>query len=770
MEYGVWAKLRTWLILSISLMLACAPALAQEEDPPEPRPSEAPAAPDVLKDGTLDLTARVYMLDSRNRPVFVPTTYEQYLDKASAAARRAEGGDAPHYAFDEFTVQARVVGKVADIDARIKITLNELARKVTDIPLRMQSCLLTEKVTFEGEGKSQIQVGRNAQPGYTWWLQAETNTMHAARLVGQSVVQTDGDRQSLLVNLPAAMCSIQVGLPTNAQDIMVRGQGGELTSDELNSSGRRITIKSQGGDVNISWRTGGDNKPAAGAAEAISKTRLRVDDPREAWLAETTINLRAHGDTTVETLVVELPEGSQYTAADKQISDPYVVNADENNPRKLTIRAAPRTTLENIQLLYRWQPATQPADTSNNMSVPSLLIRGVDRHEGTLTMLVPASLGLEWKSPPGVALVGQKRVSDIQEFVQYVFQFVRQPLGLNVSFRREVNLAEVRPTYMVEVDRNGIKLTGWLRCAFDRAQEPELGIELGDWEIESAQSIPDMASPMAEGELLTRQFVDEGSQRILKLRSQLDPEFTSPTRREQQIWRITAFRSHAATSVDRLSIAVPSILLIAPDKTRVPLEHASGVLLMVASDNVMLEYDSESSRSLLTDALADPMQNLVARVPGDRVLSYRFQSGAKDKPVWAGRLELLPRRIAAEQSVQLKLDAETAIVHQRFQLQIANEPLNQLKLATNGAQNVSVQVGEVPWVLEPAAVPGASTAQDDIDAIGSHADCQRCGKAVGQSGGRRVFADDLTESGGSARIGDRNKLGLAVRIGQHSAG
>ncbi len=94
--------------------------------------------------------------------------------------------------------------------------------------------------------------------------------------------------------------------------------------------------------------------------------------------------------------------------------------------------------------------------------------------------------------------------------MQYVFQFVRQPIGLSVSFRREVNLAEVRPTYLVEVDRSGIKLTGWLQCAFDRGQEPELGLDLGDWQLDTAQVIADMSNPLADGELLTQQLARKG--------------------------------------------------------------------------------------------------------------------------------------------------------------------------------------------------------------------------------------------------------------------
>ena len=715
-ERGSLAFHVRWLVILAGLWFGGAHACAQDEDPPEPKPAtETPAPPDILKDGTLDVTARVYILDSRNRPVFVPTTYEQYIDKASAAARRAEGGDAPLFKFDELSVDATVQGKVAEVHTEVKITLNELARKVTDIPipLRLQSCLLTRPIEFKGEGKSLPQVGRD-HPGYTWWLQAEPNTQHSATLVGQTAVQVEGDRQLIQFALPATVSTVQVTLPANIQDIKVRGQGGEVTSDEPMENGRRVMIKSLGGDIQVSWRNSNDAKPTVAAAEATSITRLRVDDdPREPWLAETVIKLRSHDESPkspIETLTVELPEGSEWLPIENQSGEQYDLVLDANNPRKATVRAATRGNLAlvpNLRMEYRWKPPVSADETNwNNLAVPSVTIRGVDRHEGSLTMVVPASLGLNWKSPPGVALRSQAP-GEIRDSVQYDFHFVRQPLGLTVSFRREMNLAEVRPTYLVEVDRSGIKLTGWLKCAFYRAHEPELGIDLGDWELDSAQVIADMSNPMAEGELLNQQTVATKSGNILKLRSQLDPELAGVTQREQQIWRITAFRNHAQKNVDRLSMNLPT--LMAPDQTGVPLENASGLLLVAASENVLLDFDAQSSPLLLSDSMAAPWQTMLKQLQlsTDRVLSYRFQSGTEDKPRWTGRLEILPRRVAAEQSIQLKLDTETAMVHQRFQLQIANEALSQLQLAPNGAQNISVLVDNIPWVLEPAPTNSA---------------------------------------------------------------
>ncbi|MCC6512305.1 MAG: hypothetical protein IT423_24620 [Pirellulaceae bacterium] len=742
MEYI--ARLTRWLCLMVvacSICLAARPAGAQDEErPPEPKPTEPKPAepkpadittyPDVLKEGTLDLSARVYLPDGRNKPFFFPNMrVGELLDMSRAQARRAEGGDLPTYTFDELTVEAQVNGDVADIRSRVRITLNETALKVTDIPLRLQSCLLSEPVKFEGQGKSQCQVGRNEQPGYTWWLQAEPNSTHMATLVGQTVVQTEGERQSLQITLPVALATIELTLPPSSQDVSVRGQGGELLREEPAVGSRKVSIQCQGGDINVSWRTTNESKLVVGAVEATSKTRLRIDDPRDPWEADTEISLRAHGEATVDSLIIDLPEGAQWIQSATSPTEQYSISAEDPTlpaaqanasaapaapvpvtptatapvvRQKLLVRATTRVglaSLEAIPIRWRWTPSKSGTEVStNNMSVPGINVRSVDRHEGTTTLVVPASLGIKWISGQGTDLIHQSRIGPIQEQVQYIFRFNRQPQGLTVSFRSEVNLAEVRPTYLAEIDRTQVKLTGWLQCAFDRTQQPEIGLELGDWQLDSAQVIGDLANPYAEGELLAQQFLEKN---VVKLSSQLDPELSTSGRREQQLWRVVAFRSLKDLADQPLKLNVPTVVVFAPDQ--MPLEHASGVWLVASAGNVLVNWDAEKSQSLLTDALASQLLALQPQLPAERTQAYRFQSGARDKPVWVGRVEVLPRRIAAEQFVQVKLDTTSAFLTQRFNLQIANEPLAELQLDASGARDVSVLVDGVPWVLTAQA-------------------------------------------------------------------
>ncbi len=352
-----------WLAL---LLFARLPASAQQDDerPPEPKssdtkPGDTADFPNVLKEGTLDLDARVYLLRN-NKPIILPNiSYDDLFSLNRALALRAEGGESPGYTIDDLTVVAKIASDRADIEARIKVTLTDSALAATEIPLRMQSCLLSQAVEVEGPGKSQFQVGRNDQPGYTWWLRSEPNSSHTARLVGQSVLQAEGDRQLVQLTLPLALANIELHLPSSYQDVRVRGQGGELVSqDRSKDSTQKVMVRCQGGDINISWRTSNDARPVVGAAEAATKTRLRVDDPREPWDGETDISLHAHGEASVDTLVIDLPEGAQWIPNPLSPTEQYTIAS--------AVMPAPSDATDNST----GNPANNSATIANNAHSP----------------------------------------------------------------------------------------------------------------------------------------------------------------------------------------------------------------------------------------------------------------------------------------------------------------------------------------------------------------------------------------------------------------
>ncbi len=356
-------------------------------------------------------------------------------------------------------------------------------------------------------------------------------------------------------------------------------------------------------------------------------------------------------------------------------------------------------------------------DAPINIAVPNITIRAVDRHEGTTTLIVPPTYRLEWKSQQGTELTQQLSVGTIQEQLQYVFSFTRQPQGLTVSFRREVNVAEVRPTYLAEIDRGRVKLTGWLKCTFDRSLPAEIGVQLDDWNVVAAEAISDPSTPFAPGEMLSQQKLSDG---VLKLSHDVDSELIV-ARRYQQLWRIVAYRSIGDAAIQPLKISIPNLLLLPADSSRVPIENLTGVLMVSTSNSVSVTWDEQNSQSLLNDALPGEWTTLLDPTLADRTVAYRYQSDSNSAPLWAGRVEVLPQRIAVEQTGQAKIDADMVRLTQRFQLQIANEPLAQLRLVVDSQpRDLSVMVGEIPCIVEASPVnPSAPNGPQVLNVVGA---------------------------------------------------
>ncbi len=313
----------------------------EDEKPPEAKPPTAsdPASPDALKEGTLDLSARIYLPDKNGIPRLVPNVrLSDVYELTTSQGRRGDGDSLPAYKFDQFVVEAKVDGKVVDLRNRVTLTLNEAAQKVTSVPLRLQSFLLTQVPEFEGPGTSQLQLGRSELPGYVWWLQAEPKTTHTVTLVGQSSVQSEGDRQSLQLTLPGVLATVELTLPATFQDVVARGQGGEQLTEQVKDGSRLVSIRCNGGDLNISWRTGSASQPSLGAIELTNNTRWTIDDPASTWEADSELSVRAHGDNPVDKLVVELPVGAEWIPSDIPQPLQYAISKEEPTAAKTTNR------------------------------------------------------------------------------------------------------------------------------------------------------------------------------------------------------------------------------------------------------------------------------------------------------------------------------------------------------------------------------------------------------------------------------------------------
>lgn len=742
-QLSLRAQSHFWVALILSALLSighvCRSQELGDETPAVPKPPNSRPLPDILKEGTIDTTARLY-LDDSGKPILVPSeTMGSFIQKTRALR---DENRMPDFVFDETLVKIAVANARATLTGTFKVTLSQSQSGVVAIPLRFSSCQLFEPPQFTGGGENLIEVSSGVSnglsgaanggmssavnsglSGYQWYLKADAGTTHSAVLKGGAVVPQRGERHELRLNLPFTQTEIEVRLPANAIDDVVSGNGEEVIERTKTKDAYIVTIRGSGGEMTVSWRES-DERGRLSAVEAATQTRFEIDEPRQTWRGSTDVTLRWFGSDATDSIVLTLPQGAKWTQVPPSVSERYSVGSsapeqpsapEQQNAttestvsditlgsRKLTIRNLDPSLMQPIELelLWEWQPPTKNEEISSQpIQVPSVTIEGVTAHTGTIEFLLPIGLAPTWQEQPGTQLVQQSRPSDLFDRNQYLFRFSRQPLQLTANFRRPANVASIRPTYLVHVDNYKLQLTAWLDCMFDTTQPISIAMLPADWKIESAELV-EMSAPHAPGEPLSVFQQADGSAVI----SHVEPDLLefNDQRRLRQVWRVIAYRPLDPQNANRLSMELPRLRQSATDSVDGAFDHGTGILIVTSSENLLLKNSASSTKGLLVDSLVPQWQPLLANNDSKQPLVYRFQSrGAV--PLWSGTAEPLPQQLVLEQQASLNVGTDSVRINQDYTLQIANEPLNQLRIAIRqdalGFQEPQVSVDGVPVPL-----------------------------------------------------------------------
>ncbi len=686
-----------WVTLTLSALLGFSRVGNCQQDPEPPtKVGGNKDLPNILNDGTIDTSARLY-LDDNGKPILVPAeSYETFLkSKSEQSAQRNSQNQLPSFVIEQTEVALAVKGSYANVVGTFKISLSSSAPAAVSIPLRFDSCQLIEAPQFEGGGENLIEV-RGGAAGYQWYLKSEPGSKHSVILKGGTVVARQGERNELRVNLPVSPCNVVITLPANAIDEKVSGEGNEFIDREANKEAIVLRIRASGGDLSISWRDA-DSENRLSAVEAESTTSIEVLE--QTWRARSDLNLRWYGRDATDTIIVNLPAGARWIQLPIASSDSYSitdisnsdvsngdVSANEAKPpaaptvQRVKIRNQDPSLMQPINLRLEWEwipPADSDEKPGKPIRVPAITIDGVDGHTGTVEFSMPTGFMPTWHEEAGTRLVPRPRSVEIFDRSQYLFRFSRQPLQLTVRFRRPTNVASIRPTYLAHIDSNKLKLTAWLDCTFDATQQMVVSLLPSDWIIDSVEAV-DMVAPLANGEPLDLQPQSDGSYLITNFNAEQDEIATQ--RRTRQTWRIIAYRPFERKEPNNLSFGLPQLKSGNSDGPDSQYDHGTGILIVTSSENLLLKNQATTSQGLLMDSLVPQWQPLLGDGDAKQPLVYRFQSRG-DAPIWSGTVDALPQQIVLEQNADLFVGDRLVRINQTYNLQITNEPLNPLRFA-----------------------------------------------------------------------------------------
>ncbi|MCA9134351.1 MAG: hypothetical protein KDA45_14380, partial [Planctomycetales bacterium] len=529
--------------------------------------------PDILSDGTLDATARLWFSDKDGSRVFVPgESYEEYYLRSNG---QASGGGLPTAALERVQVEIDVRGDVAHVEGLFEVLLSQ--ENATQVDLRLGAVQLSEWSFSDAAEKNLIQPAVE-EPGWRWLLLGLPGTARSVTLKGVSRVSRETDQVSLRVSLPSAPCTVQLRLPPNAVDIRVRAE--DVMQRTESAEAVQLTVNSSGGEFTVSWRDQAAVSQVA-AVKASSSTEFDITDPTQPWMAKTELTIRWHGQESSSQVRLELPPGAQWRSVPYTEFERYRISVWEEPPAAATpadteknspaekppspkaseepadsqdsqpaAGKALQLVLENLDVArnetivvpldWEWTPPSPEEEMlATEVKLPAPRIHGVDQHEGTIDCVIPASYSVVFKEGAGGKLLHQGAVVEKFGQQQLRFEFDRQAFDLSLVFRREQSLPTVRPAYVVHVDRHKLLLTMWFDCSFDTSQQPmELGLILDEWLIQenTARVVDDPTNPFSStGEVLRVRQVDRN---YVISGNPGDAGGYGSSRHVEQVWRV----------------------------------------------------------------------------------------------------------------------------------------------------------------------------------------------------------------------------------------
>jgi hypothetical protein len=681
-----------WLggLLSVGWLMLLPGSLFAQTEPSEPFTPESLLSPlpEVLSEGTLQPKARLWLSDRNGNMVLAPEEFAE--DYFSSRGKGPAGGNGmPADRLQRVELDLTVDGDVAQVVGLFTAQLsNDYA---TSIPLSLGSVQFSQW-EFSGPAAQNRLLPVRDEPGWRWIVQSQPDTASNATLHGVTRVVRDVERKHLLLTLPTAPCIVHVKLPSNAVDARVRSE--DVMQRKTIDGIEQLEITSMGGEFSLSWR---DQEQVAQAAaiHATSETKFDIVDPAQPWRATTKLTVRWNGRDASNQIRLALPPGGLWRPVPSSDFERYritSIHAEGGDAEATTpdMAASLPVLLENfdveryktleLDLEWEWTPGAQTNESfETEVHVATPLVHGVDQHTGFVDCDASSAYAVVFKEGAGAQLDHQG--PGLDPFRQQLrFHFDRQSYDLTLTFRREQSLPTVRPTYLAHVDRNKLTLTMWLDCSFDTNQpQMELGLILDDWVLQEntariVKSRDDLFS--SSGEILR---VQQQADRNYVIRSAKgDVTSLGTARHIDQIWRIVAERTWNADDRE-LTFQVPQIIRGQVNSNQ-EIDHGSGALLVTSDSNILLNWHEVAGTGLQRDSFSTEYGRFVPNPGVRKPLVYRFQS-SETVPVWAGRVELLARQVSLEQHVDLEVAATQIAIRQDFEMQVANEPLEQLQFA-----------------------------------------------------------------------------------------
>ena len=517
------------------------------------------------------------------------------------------------------------------------------------VPLRLDQGLLRGAVQYKGPGKQLVQYeGQGA--GYVCWIRGKPDTQHEITLMLLVPLESVGDETRLKLSVPRATASeLNLSVPI-AGVVGTVSEGATLLS--LASAKRGATefgVVGLAGDFQLAWRK---PNPAAGETpvvlDAVGTVFAKLDG--RGISTEATLSVRSHG-AAFDRLTVRLPPDAEFAAGKPNGYTVTPLEADRKAAKPAASRSVevrlPKKTVGPVEIRLDCRRAYDPTKTTAWCELGGFEVVGAARQWGTLAVAAGSDWQVLWGPNREVRQVDPLPAGLRRDDVIAGFEYSCQPYSFLVKLAQRTARINVEPEYVLQVDRDRVRLDGKLTYTIHGTMASTLEIGIPGWELDEVGPDNLVAIDGAT--------TDSGVVSI-------------PLKRPSSGSVEVRLQMHRPIEAKAASLVVPM-----PRPRGGTVGPAS--LAVVPADNVELTPNARAIAGLVRQATA-PSLKLPARQQDP--LLYR---GAGGDAVFAADFRVHPQRIAVDVGSEVLLTDGGASVVQKFSYSLAHEPVDQLMIA-----------------------------------------------------------------------------------------
>ncbi len=632
----------------------------------KPRVEASPAASRVREVGP----AKYYVRDEQGQLVPVLNLslaelhrlYELDLQRGEAVPRL------PSYTFQDLSIE----GVLEDRQAFLSVvaTIRPLTDDWVRVPLLMGNAVLRASPEWEGDTEGLV-IRDSGEGGYVAWLRGQAERASQVTLELKVSVEQVGNERRLDLEVPRATSSqLQLTVPqANARGTVTSG----LLEERRGEDQSVFVVAGLAGSFRLAWRQAdaqaANQRPLL---EATFEQLVKVDGLRQ---VTSDVRMRVsslRGD--FDTFTVRLPEGArlfprQFNQSGLQLTE--LSAPDEEGARQVQVKLDRATSAPvEVQLLLEYPPTGNGRTAEYDLG--GLDVEEAIRQSGTIDFVVLGDWSLTWKTTTGLQRTFVPE--SLRANVMARFELTRRSYSLRMHVAARETQISVEPTYLVHVHSRRVQLEATFKYRLRGASLHGLNIHMPGWQV--TQIAP---QSMVDVEAWDRNEVEPLLVPLTSAAVTEDGEFTLQVSAVQEL----------GDPRDGLSIILPR-----PEaKALTP-----ATVVVLPADNVELSVSEQDSRGLEREPFP-PRQELPERQQRPLFFRELHESGGSQL---VAAIELRERSVSISGTADIRLDARTIRVDQRFQYRVAYEPLRKLDFVL---PRQLLETGDLRFLYDQQALP-----------------------------------------------------------------